>query len=44
MARQMTSARDWLLLASRPTPRALRSFTSELNLSHFGHTSLCPPV
>jgi len=28
----------------RPVGRGLHSFTSQLSLSRFNHTSLCPPV
>ena len=32
------------LVASQNGGRGLHSFASQLNLSRFGHTSLCPPV
>jgi len=42
-----TEARGPPLLDSsdeKPPPRGLHSFTSQLNQSRFGHTSVCPHV
>ena len=38
------SARNTEEAAKAPRSRGLHSFTLELNLSRFGHTSPCPPV